>query len=121
MRRAVSWVLAVACCAMPAPAAVQETTASAESGIATGVRQVEEGDFEGAVTTLESAIARLRGDPQRVRLLVQADIQLAVAHTALDHGPQAVQAFSEAITLDPNLRLPPDRYSPKVLRALETA
>ena len=119
MRRAVSWVLILACSA--APAAVQETTASAESGIATGVRQVEEGDFEGAVTTLESAIARLRGDPQRVRLLVQADIQLAVAHVALDHAAQAVQAFAEAITLDPNLRLPPDRFSPKVLRAFETA
>jgi hypothetical protein len=121
MRRAVSWVLILACGALPAGATAQETTASAESGIATGVRQVEEGDFEGAVTTLEAAIARLRGDPQRLRLLVQADIQLAVAHTALDHTAQAVQALAEAITLDPNLRLPPDRYSPKVLRALETA
>lgn len=121
MRRAVSWVLILACGALPAGATAQETTASAESGIATGVRQVEEGDFEGAVTSLEAAIARLRGDPQRVRLLVQADIQLAVAHTALDHEPQAVQAFSEAITLDPNLQLPPDRFSPKVLHAFETA
>ncbi len=121
MRRAVSCVLILACGALPAGATAQETTASAESSIATGVRQVEEGDFEGAVTSLEAAIARLRGDPQRVRLLVEADIQLAVAHTALDHTAQAVQALTEAITLDPNLRLPPDRYSPKVRRALETA
>jgi len=121
MRGAVSWVLILACGALPAGATAQETAASAESGIATGVRQVEEGDFEGAVTTLEAAIARLRGDPQRVRLLVQADIQLAVAHVALDHTPQAVQAFTEALTLDPNLRLPPDRFSPKVLSAFETA
>jgi hypothetical protein len=121
MRGAVSWVLILACGALPAGATAQETAASAESGIATGVRQVEEGDFEGAVTTLEAAIARLRGDPQRVRLLVQADIQLAVAHVALDRTPQAVQAFTEALTLDPNLRLPPDRFSPKVLSAFETA
>ena len=85
------------------------------------MRQVEEGDFEGAVASLEAAIPRLRGDPARVRLLVQADIQLAVAHTALDHTAEAVQAFSEALTLDPNLRLDPQRFSPKVLRALETA
>jgi hypothetical protein len=121
MRRAVSWALIFACGALPVGATAQETTASAESGIATGVRQVEEGDFEGAVASLEAAIARLRGDPQRVRLLVQADIQLAVAHTALDHTAQAVQAFSEAITLDPNLRLDPQRFSPKVLRVFETA
>jgi len=92
-----------------------------ENGVATGVRQVEEGDYAGAVKSLEPAIARLRGDPARVRLLVQADIQLAVAHVALDHTAQAVQAFSEALTLDPGLRLDEERFSPKVLHALETA
>jgi hypothetical protein len=120
MRRTVSWTLILAVVALPAVARAQEA-ATAESGVATGARQVEEGDFEAAVTTLEAAIPRLRGDPARVRLLVQADIQLAVAHTALDHTTQAVQAFSEALTLDPNLRLDSDRFSPKVLRALETA
>ena len=115
-----AWAFIVAFLVMPAFATPQDP-GSAESGIATGVRQVEEGDFEAAVATLEAAIPRLRGDPARVRLLVQADIQLAVAHTALDHTAQAVQAFSEALTLDPSLRLDPQRFSPKVLRALETA
>jgi putative NIF3 family GTP cyclohydrolase 1 type 2 len=121
MRRGVDWALILACTAAPAPLAAQETTPTAESGVATGARQVEEGDFEAAVATLEAAIPRLRGDPARVPLLVQADIQLAVAHTALDHTAQAVQAFSEALTLAPNLRLDPQRFSPKVLRALEAA
>jgi putative NIF3 family GTP cyclohydrolase 1 type 2 len=121
MRRAVAWALILGCAAAPAAPATQETAPTAESGVATGVRQVEDGDFEAAVATLESAIPRLRGDPARVPILVQADIQLAVAHTALDHTAQAVQAFSEALTLAPNLRLDPQRFSPKVLRALETA
>jgi hypothetical protein len=123
MRRGVAWALILACTAAPAASAASaaQETATAESGVATGVRQVEEGDFEAAVATLEAAIPRLRGDPARVPLLVQADIQLAVAHTALDHTAQAVQAFSEALTLSPNLRLDPQRFSPKVLRALETA
>jgi len=73
------------------------------------------------VKSLEPAIARLRGDPARVRLLVQADIQLAIAHVALDHTAQAVEAFSEVLTLDPDLRLDEARFSPKVVRALETA
>jgi hypothetical protein len=109
----------VAFAAMPT-FAMQEV-GTAESGVATGVRQVEQGDYAGAVKSLESAIARLRGDPARVRLLVQADIQLAVAHVALDHTPQAVQAFSEVLTLDPELRLDEERFSPKVLSALQTA
>jgi len=109
----------VALAAMPA-FAMQEA-GSPESGVATGVRQIEEGDYAGAVKSLEPAIARLRGDPARVRLLVQADIQLAIAQVALDHTTEAVQAFSEALTLDPNLRLDEERYSPKVVRALDTA
>jgi hypothetical protein len=109
----------VAFAAMPT-FAMQEV-ATPESGVATGVRQVEQGDYAGAVKSLESAIARLRGDPARMRLLVQADIQLAVAYVALDHTAQAVQAFSEVLTLDPDLRLDEDRFSPKVLGALQTA
>jgi len=119
MRRPVSWISIVALAAVPS-FALQEA-ATPESGVATGVRQVEEGDYAGAVKSLEPAIARLRGDPARVRLLVQADIQLAIAQVALDHTTEAVQAFSEALTLDPNLRLDEERYSPKVLHALETA
>jgi hypothetical protein len=121
MRRIVSWALIVACAAAHALGAIQDTASTPESGVAAGARQVEEGDFEAAVATLESAIPRLRGDPARVRLLVQADIQLAVAHTALDHTAQAVQAFAEALSLDPSLHLDAARFSPKVLRALETA
>ena len=109
--------LAPRAAATPAP----ETPATVESAVAAGVHQVEEGDFEAAVPTLESATARLRGDPARVRLLVQADIQLAVAHVALGATPAAVQDFTEALTLDPRLRLPAERFSPKVLRVFETA
>jgi hypothetical protein len=119
MRRAASWITVVTLAALPT-FAMQEA-ATPESGIAAGVRQVEEGDYAGAVKSLEPAIARLRGDPARVRLLVQADIQLAIAHVALDHTAEAVQAFSEVLTLDPDLRLDEERFSPKVLRALETA
>jgi hypothetical protein len=119
MRRTSSWITVVTLAALPTFAMQEAETP--ESGIAAGVRQVEEGDYAGAVKSLEPAIARLRGDPVRVRLLVQADIQLAIAHVALDHTAEAVQAFSEVLTLDPDLRLDEERFSPKVLRALETA
>jgi hypothetical protein len=119
MMRAIALVLS-ASCAMPVGLLAQ-TPPGSGADVAAGMRQVEEGDFEGAIVTLEAAAARLRGDPSAVRLLVQADIQLGVAHVALDHTPQAVQAFSEALALDPKLRLSADLFSPKVLRAFETA
>jgi hypothetical protein len=114
-------LLLLAClCAVPTGLLGQEAPAPG-ADVAAGVKQVQEGDFEGAIATLEAAAARLRGDPTSVRLLVQADIQLGVAHVALDHTAQAVQSFAEALALDPNLRLGADRFSPKVLRAFETA
>src|SRR5437764_11296859 len=109
-RLAAAAVLAAFSCST-VPAIAQEPATTAEAAVAAGVRQVEEGDFEGAVATLEAANARLRGDPGTVRLLVQADIQLAVAYVALDHTDGAVRAFTEALTLDPRLRLPTERFS----------
>lgn len=121
MKRVFHCLLALACAGGPAAGLTQDTPATVEAAVAAGTRQVAEGDFEGAVTTLEAAAARLRGDPQRAPLLSQADIQLAVAQVALDHVPKAVEAFAEALTLNPSLRLSADRFSPKVLRAFETA
>jgi hypothetical protein len=117
--RAVASVL-VFLCSLPADLRAQETPGTG-GDVAAWVKQVQEGDFEGAIVTLDAAAARLRGDPRSVRLLVQADIQLGVAHVALDHTAQAVQAFAEALALDPRLRLSADQFSPKVLRAFETA
>jgi hypothetical protein len=119
MTRALVTLLAFLCAA-PSGRGAQETAAPG-ADVAAGVKQVQEGDFEGAIVTLEAAAARLRGDPRSVRLLVQTDIQLGVAHVALEHTPQAVQAFAEALALDPSLRLGADRFSPKVLRTFATA
>jgi len=118
MRRVLAVLLALPC--VPGPALAQEPPA-VEAQVAAGVRQVQEGDFEGAVVTLEAAAARLRGDPQRARLLVQADVQLGVAEVALDHVPRAMEAFREASSLDAQLRLTTDRFSPKVVRVFESA
>jgi len=115
-------VLAVtALSVLPTASVRAQAPSGVEAEVANGVRQVQDGDFEGAVATLEAAIARLKGDAQRQRLWVQAEIQLAVAEVALDHTERAVQALAEALAVDPHLRLSPDAYSPKVLRALETA
>jgi hypothetical protein len=114
-------MLILAFVALPAVVRAQEA-ATAESGVAAGARQVEEGDFEGA-----GGHARGGDSPPARRSRARAPARAGGhpacgrAHTALDHTTQAVQAFSEALTLDPNLRLDAERFSPKVLRALETA
>ena len=104
----------------PVSARAQAPTPEAE--VARGVAQVRDGDFEGAIVTLDAAIAALRAEAGRSRpLLVQAYIQNGVAHVALDHEDLARRAFREALDVDRDLRLTTERFSPKVVRTFDAA
>ena len=115
MRRAIASLLVFTL--VSAPAWPQEPTAEQET--ADGIRQVKEGDFEKAVVTLDSAVRRLEGRPDRERLMVQALLQLGVALVALDQGEAARARFRRALTIDSKLRLSPDAFSPKVILVFE--
>jgi hypothetical protein len=88
---------------------------AADPELAAGLRQVREGDYEGAVVTLDAVARRLAGDESRRRDLLEAYVNLGVALVALDQRTAAKDRFRLAIGLDPKLELPSDRYSPKVL------
>jgi hypothetical protein len=98
----------------PVLAAVAE-----DPGLTAGIRQVDEGDFEGAVATLGPVADRLsaRGG----RDAAQACLYLGIAHLALDQRDAARARFREALAHEPSLRLTPDRFSPKVIAAFEEA
>jgi hypothetical protein len=100
----------------PAPALAGEAQ---DAGLAAGIRQVDEGDFEGAVTTLGPVADRLsaRGGHEAA----QACLYLGIAHLALDQRDAARARFREALGHEPSLRLGPDRFSPKVIAAFEEA
>ena len=115
VRRPVALLLAVL--VVPLPLRAQ----SADPELAQGVRQVREGDFEGAVTTLESVVRRLSSAPERSRELVQAYVNLGVAYVALDQRDLARTRFGEALARDRNLKLSAAEYSPKVLAVFEEA
>jgi hypothetical protein len=101
----------------PAPA----PAASGTEELARGIRQVSEGDFENAVLTLDGAVRSLAQEPARVRDLSQAYLHLGIAYVALDQRERARASFKEALARDKELRLGPDRYSPKVIAAFEEA
>lgn len=94
---------------------------SKDPDLAAGLRQVREGDFEGAVLTLDAVTQRLAREGGRPQDLVAAYVNLAVAFVALDQRTAARQRFRRALELDPKLELGPDRYSPKVLGVFEEA
>jgi hypothetical protein len=86
-----------------------------------GIRQVKEGDFETAVLTLDGVSRRLSGDPARRRDLAQANLYLGIAYLGLDQRPPAKERFRKAVEADEDLRLSPDRFSPKVLALFDEA
>jgi hypothetical protein len=93
--------------------------AAQDPGLAAGIRQVDEGDFEGAVTTLGLVADRL--SPGGGHDAAQACLYLGIAHLALDQRDAARARFREALGHEPLLRLGPDRFSPKVIAAFEEA
>lgn len=93
--------------------------AAQDPGLAAGIRQVDEGDFEGAVATLGPVADRLaaRGGHDAA----QACLYLGIAQLALDQRDAARARFRETLKHEPSLRLSPDRFSPKVIAAFEEA
>jgi hypothetical protein len=111
-------VVASALLAGPTGASVSPA-APQEPGLAAGIRQVDEGDFEGAVTTLEPVVDRLQSKGGHDA--AQACLYLGIAELALDQRDAARARFREALGHDPSLRLGPDRFSPKVISTFEEA
>jgi hypothetical protein len=89
--------------------------------LADGLRQVAEGDFEGAVVTLAAVAERLSADGGPAADLARAHLYLGIAHIALDARDEAKTAFREALRHEPSLRLTLDRFSPKVVGAFDEA
>jgi hypothetical protein len=117
MRRLVALVLVAAIALIPLRLRAQPP----DPELAQGLKQVREGDFEGAVTTLEAVVRRLSGMPVHSRDLVQAYLNLGVAYVALDQPETARARFRESLARDRNLKLSPSEYSPKVLAVFEEA
>jgi hypothetical protein len=108
-------------CALGGSLAPVRADEPADVEIEAGIRQVQEGDFETAVVTLDDAYRRLSRDTPRSPLLVRAAVHLGMAYVALDQRETAKARFKDALGLDPNLRLTSERYSPKVIAVFEEA
>jgi tetratricopeptide (TPR) repeat protein len=82
-----------------------------------GIRQVNEGDFENAVFSLETAIRRL--PPGSTDELSRAHLHLGAAHVGAGHEDLAKEPFRRALALTPRVTLRDDEFPPRVIRAFE--
>lgn len=95
--------------------------ATADADVQRGIRQVEDGDYDPAIVTLDAAARRLTGDPARARDLSQAYLYLGIAYIGKGHEAAAKAKFREAVAQIKDLTLSPDKFPPKVIDLFEAA
>jgi hypothetical protein len=95
--------------------------AAEDPEVVKGVRQVEDGEYDAAILTLDAAARRLAGDPHKARELSQAYLYLGIAYVGKGHEAAARAKFREAVIQMKDLSLSPDKYPPKVINLFEAA
>jgi hypothetical protein len=96
-------------------------TVTSDPEVLRGIRQVEDGDYDPAIVTLDAVARRLSGDPARTRDLSQAYLYLGIAYIGKGHEAAAKAKFREAVAQIKDLTLSPDKFPPKVIDLFEAA
>jgi len=122
MRGILAGVLSVAMAApalsASAPAASAQMT---EPDIKKGVQQVDDGEYDAAILTLDGAVRRLSGAPGKTKELAQAYLYLGIAYLAKGHQTSARERFREAVRQVADLDLNPQKFAPRVIEEFERA
>ena len=92
---------------------------AADTDLANGVRQAQEGDFENAVVTLDGVVRRLSGQSSRSKDLARAYVYLSVAYHGLGQEQTAKSKFVEALRIDRDMTLSSREFPPRILEFFE--
>jgi hypothetical protein len=86
-----------------------------------GIKQVEDGDYDGAILTLDNAARRLASNPAKFRDLSQAYLYLGISYAGKGHAAAVKAKFREALGQTKDLSLSPEKFPPKVINLFEAA
>lgn len=95
--------------------------APSDPEVAKGIKLVDEGDYDGAILTLDNASRRLAADPSKTKDLSQAYLYLGIAYVGKGHEAAARAKFREALGQIKTLTLSPEKFPPKVIDVFEAA
>jgi ankyrin repeat protein len=94
---------------------------SASATIELGVQQVEEGDFETAVKTLDQGVRALPSAASHSRERARAYLYMGIAYLGMSEEANAKARLLDALKQDRTLDLSPRQFSPRVLALFEQA
>jgi hypothetical protein len=104
-----------------APSGVTAQPPPGDAELVAGIKQVDDGDYDRAILTLDNAARRLAGDSSKVSDLSQAYLYLGIAYIGKGHEAAAKAKFREALQQIKDLTLSPEKFPPKVIDAFEAA
>jgi hypothetical protein len=87
-----------------------------DADMATGIRQVREGDFDAALITLDGVVKRLSGQQAQAKELARAYTYLAIAYVGLAQQESARAKFLAAWKADRNMTLSPKEFPPNIIQ-----
>jgi hypothetical protein len=93
----------------------------ADPRLAKGIGEVDQGDYDAAIVTLDELVREWAGKPGNAKDLAQAYVYLGVAYLAKGHETAAKARFREALMQSGDLRLGTDQFAPRVVELFEKA
>jgi hypothetical protein len=118
-RRILAFCLVVGM-ALPQQFAIAQSS-PADVDLATGIRQVREGDFDAALITLDGVVRRLSGQQGQAKELARAYTYLAIAYVGLAQQETAKAKLLEAWKADKHMTLSPKEFPPSIIEFFEQA
>lgn len=118
LRRVFGLVLAVAI-AVPPSGLAQQTPTAVAADLQAGIRQVDEGDLDAAVITLDAVVLRLKQMKGAERDLATAHLYSSMAHLGLSQIEKAKAEMREAWRNNRGLALDPKKFPPRVIQLYE--
>lgn len=84
--------------------------------LARGIRQVEGGEFDAAVITLDSVVRRLTAEGSAPNDLARAYLYLAIAYLGMSQEQAAKARFLDALKADRTLELSTGQFPPRIVQ-----
>jgi hypothetical protein len=103
--------------ALPQQFAGAQSTADAD--LMTGIRQVQGGEFDAALITLDGVVRRLFAQKSQANELARAYTYLAIAYKRLDQEEPAKGKLREAWKADKSMTLSPKEFPPDIIQLFE--
>ena len=89
--------------------------------VAKGIKQVEEGELDLGIFTLDAAARRLSANPAQARSAAQAYLYLGIAYLGKGQEMLAKTKFREAVQQARDLSVSADQFPPRVIELVEAA